>query len=334
MSSSVITYFFEKYQGCTSVGNHLSNIFKRSICALTIFTITNSFAETQCIGDPLDTNFPKDAEGRVYHLGLKKGEIANNILLVGDPDRAKLIVTMLDDPKNAFSYASNRGFTTYTGTKKGKPVTIMAIGMGLPMMDFAVREIRAITDGALSIIRLGSCGTPHDNIAIGTLVVAEESYCITTNYEGYHQKTGSESVFDYFNLTMPIKPEASLHQALVKALENQSNGSFPIVEAVDATADSFYSSQGRIDRKFDDRNQSLIDSIMALHPSTGSLQMETYHLFHLAKLNEFAKVDGPIRVAACAIVLAQRKADAFLSNELKHELEMKAGNACLEALVD
>ena len=314
--------------------NNLFKLFKRSIFALAILTMTSSFAKTQSIGDPMDTNFQKDAEGRVYHLGLKKGEIANNILVVGDPDRAKLIVTMLDDPKNVFSYASNRGFTTYTGTKKGKPVTIMAIGMGFPMMDFAVREIRAITDGPLSIIRLGSCGTPDDNISIGTLVVAKESYCITTNYDAYHQKTGSESVLDYFNLTTPIKPDTSLHQSLVKALEKESHGSFPVVEAADATADSFYSSQGRIDRNFDDKNEKLIDAIMELHPLTGSLQMETYHLFHLAKLNEFAKGDAPIRVAACAIVLAQRKADAFLSNELKHELEIKAGNACLEAFFD
>jgi hypothetical protein len=69
---------------------------------------------------------------------------------------------------------------------------------------------------------------------------------------------------------------------------------------------------------------------MKLHPNTGSLQMETYHLFHLAKLNR----SGSIRAAACAIVLAQRKSGAFLSNDRKHELEIKAGNACLEALVN
>ena len=63
--------------------------------------------------------------------------------------------------------------------------------------------------------------------------------------------------------------------------------------------------------------------------------METYHLFHLAKLNSYtAIIDAPIYSAACAIVLAQRKSNAFLSNELKHELEIKAGNACLEALVE
>ena len=179
-----------------------------------------------------------------------------------DPDRAKLIVTMLDDPKNIFSYTSNRGFTTYTGTKNGNPVSIMSIGMGIPMMDFAIREIRAITEGPLSIIRLGSCGTPHDEISIGSLVVANESFCITTNYESYHQKECSKTVCSYFHFTSPIKPDLILHHALVKALQKQSNETFPVVEATDATADTFYSSQGRLDNQFDDRNIGLIDFIM------------------------------------------------------------------------
>lgn len=309
--------------------------FKIAILSLAAACIACAAAETQSIGDPVGTNFPKDAEGRVYHLGLKKGDIANKILLVGDPDRAKLIVKLLDHPQNVFSHSSNRGFTTYTGTKNGKPVTIMAIGMGLPMMDFAVREIRAITEGPLSIIRLGSCGTPHDDISIGTLVAAKESFCITTNYEAYHQKERPGSSITYFNLTPTIKPDPVLHHKLVKALVKQSNDTFPVVEAIDATADSFYSSQGRIDAEFDDSNDELIDSFMSMHPNTGSLQMETYLLFHLAKLNGYAASEnGAISTAACAIVLAQRKSDAFLSNELKHELEIKAGNACLEALVE
>ncbi len=284
------------------------------------------FANTKAIGDPMDANFPKDGEGRVYHLGLKKGEIANRILVVGDPDRAKLIVQLLDDPENVFTHASNRGFSTYTGTKHGVPVTIMAIGMGLPMMDFAVREIRAITEGPISIIRLGSCGTPHDDIVIGSLVVSSESCCITTNYDTYHQNERPECVFKYFNFTSHIKPDAALHQKLVAELTKK--GTFPVIEAPDATADSFYGSQGRLDSQFDDRNAGLIDALMNLHPHTGSLQMETYHLFHLAKIGQ-----GPISAAACAIVLAQRKSDGFLPNDRKHELEILSGDACLEALV-
>lgn len=57
--------------------------------------------------------------------------------------------------------------------------------------------------------------------------------------------------------------------------------------------------------------------------------METFHLYHLARLS----VNGTISAAACAIVLAQRKKNDFLTNEDKHTLEKQAGRACLEALV-
>jgi uridine phosphorylase len=305
---------------------------KKLLMIFALFSLMNIQAaelETQSIGDPKGTNFPMDAEGRVYHLGLKRGEIANRILLVGDPDRAKLIRLSLDNPEESFAYASNRGFTTYTGTKHGKPVTIMAIGMGLPMMDFAIREIRAITDGPLSIIRLGSCGTPRTDIPIGTVVVADQSYGIITDYDAYHQSPQQSP----FLITKPLHANLSLHQKLIECLKINSSDSFPVMEAIDATADSFYGSQGRIDSKFDDRNGQLIDQILEKYPQTGSLQMETFHLYHLAKLNSYAEKQEMIRVAACAIVLAQRKSDDFLSNALKHAIEIKAGNACLEALI-
>lgn len=307
---------------------------RKYLSILLMFGMNFLIAETQSIKDLIGTNFPKDAEGRVYHLGLKKGEVANRILLVGDPDRAKLIASQLDDPENIFTYSSNRGFTTYTGTKNGKPVSIMSIGMGMPMIDFAVREIRAITEGPLYLIRLGSCGTPHEQVSIGTVVVASNSFCITTHHEAYHRDVRSDSVFDHFNISFPLKPSPVLYHKLVLSLLEQSNELFPVIEATDATADSFYGSQGRIDPQFDDRNQELIDTFMSIYPNTSSLQMETYHLFHLAKLHEYTNhKKDPIHVAACAIVLAQRKSDAFLSNERKHELEIAAGNACLKALV-
>lgn len=305
-------------------------------CILFLWLVTFSFsqqslraAETQSIGDPKGTNFPKDGEGRVYHLGLKAGELANRILLVGDPDRAKLIRDSFDSPNDCFSYASNRGFTTYTGTKNGVPVSIMAIGMGLPMMDFAIREIRAITEGPLYIIRLGSCGTPRVDIPISTVVVAKSSFGIITDYDAYH--TASDSCF---KITKKLLPNDSLHELLVKSLATNAQGTFPVVEATDATADSFYGSQGRLDPEFHDQNVKLIDTFLEVHPDTGSLQMETFHLFHLAKLNAYAHDDQEmIKVAACAIVLAQRKSDDFLSNDRKHEIEKISGNACLEALV-
>lgn len=96
---------------------------------------------------------------------------------------------------------------------------------------------------------------------------------------------------------------------------------------MDITGDSFYSSQGRIDSNFDDKNEILLDKLAELYPKAGSLQMETFQLFHLAKICK-----KPIHAGAVAIVLAQRQTNQFLDNETKHLLEKAAGQACLDVL--
>ena len=65
----------------------------------------------------VDANFPMDAEGHVMHLGIRKGEIANRVVSVGDHQRAALVASFLDPPpgeSEVFRRASKRGFTVYT----------------------------------------------------------------------------------------------------------------------------------------------------------------------------------------------------------------------------
>lgn len=86
-------------------------------------------------------------------MALKKGEVANRILTVGDPNRAELLSNFLDKNNSIFILSSKRGFTTYTGTFQGIPISIIATGMGIPMMDFVVRETREIVQGEMAFIR-------------------------------------------------------------------------------------------------------------------------------------------------------------------------------------
>jgi len=266
-----------------------------------------------------------DGEGRVYHLGLKYGELANRVIIVGDPNRAELLSTFFDNPLKLFIRKSNRGFNTYTGRYKGVPISVMSIGMGIPMTDFMVREARHVAKGPLAIIRLGTCGTPRDDISVGSIVVAHSSRGIVTNYDAFFDAEVNGSSSDYYHLTRPVKADELLLRDLKDALDKQVFGR-RVVACSDATADSFYSSQGRIDKNFADHNETLIDDIVNLDPDVGSIQMETFHLYHLARLS------GTISAAACAIVLAQRKKNDFLGNDEKHTLEKQAGRACFEAL--
>ena len=101
---------------------------------------------------------PRDGEGKVTHLGVNDSEIAPRIVTVGSLSRAHALLELLDEPAAASVRTSSRGFTTYTGRFNSTLVSIVATGMGTAMMDFLVRESRAVVKGLMAIVRLGSCG--------------------------------------------------------------------------------------------------------------------------------------------------------------------------------
>jgi len=276
------------------------------------------------MGDLVSANgVPKDAEGRVYHLNAKRGEIANRIISVGDPARALLLSSFLDNGKPMFSLTSNRGFVIHTGRFNNVPISIIATGMGVAMMDFLVRESRAIVDGPLVIIRLGTCGTPVADIPVGSLVVAKSSVLVRRNPDGF----GSVPRGDPYSFSLPVPATEDLCHQIFEELKSKETEDHPIFCGRNATADTFYSSQGRVDPTFDDRNENLIDSLVREIPDLISIEMETFHLLDLARCSKI-----PISAGAAAIVLAQRRSNKFLSNDEKHFLEKKAGLGILEVL--
>jgi len=119
-----------------------------------------------------DTNsVPKEPDGRVTHLGLRAGELAPRIITVGSLSRARRLHALLDDPAAVVEMTSPRGFTTFTGTVGGAAISVVATGMGAPMMDFLVREARAIVDGPMIIVRYGSCGGIIPEAVPGTVIL-------------------------------------------------------------------------------------------------------------------------------------------------------------------
>ncbi|WP_179349760.1 purine-nucleoside phosphorylase [Winogradskyella pacifica] len=103
------------------------------------------------------------------HIGAKKGEIAETILLPGDPLRAKWIAeTFFDDPK---CFNEVRGMFGYTGTYKGKRVSTMGTGMGVPSISIYANEL--ITEyGVKNLIRVGSAGSYQKDVKIRDVVLA------------------------------------------------------------------------------------------------------------------------------------------------------------------
>jgi uridine phosphorylase len=212
-------------------------------------------------------------------------------------------------------------------------MSIIASQMGFPNMDFVIRECRAIVEGPMHIVRLGTCGCPRPDVPVGSVVTADDgTVAIIRNPDGFFPDATPEDVAGRYIFTRPILPDAAL-QSLVSAeidasLESEGKGTMH-VGGVNASADTFYASQGRQDDNFRDENETLVDDLVAKYPTICAIEMETHQLFSLAQVSaEHARIFA----AGAAIVLAQRRSNDFLTNDRKHELEHTLGLACLEAL--
>ncbi|KAH7330564.1 purine and uridine phosphorylase [Rhizoctonia solani] len=299
----------------------------------------------------LDANFPRTPSGRVYHLGLKHGEIANRIVTVGDPKRARTIASAFDVSPKPFEVLSERGFLTITGRYQGVPVSVIAIGMGGPNMDFFVREARECLTGDMIIVRYGSCGALTD-IPVGSLVIPDACVAITRNWDfDFSGDSDPEKDKAAYIISKPVSGDPELHAKLVEVVSQAAvsggNQTLVLGDVVNAAADSFYSSQGR-QTSFPDHNSSLIERALSEVPRLTTLEMETFHLYHLAKsytqssdrLKNLGSGSiqgsivrrGAIRASGIQMVFASRPTQEFITPDEVQKLERWVGRACLEAL--
>jgi uridine phosphorylase len=214
------------------------------------------------------------------------------------------------------------------------------------MMDFFVREVRSVVDGQLAIIRFGSCGSIGAARA-GSVVVQNGAFAITRNYNYFSDTEEIEpEICDEkpYNFTKVFHADSDLFKKVESELI-KSFGKDKVFTGLNATCDSFYSSQARKDDNFRDYNSNLISTITEIYPETISLEMETFMLFHLAKSstslslkdsnnNNTTKFNNSIKAASAAMVFADRITNDFISPDKVHDLQKVAREAVLNALVD
>lgn len=103
------------------------------------------------------------------HIGAKQGEIAETILLPGDPLRAKYIAeTFLENPT---CYNEVRGMYGFTGTYKGKKISVQGTGMGLPSISIYANELIE-SYGVKNLIRVGTCGSIQEHVKVRDVILA------------------------------------------------------------------------------------------------------------------------------------------------------------------
>lgn len=128
------------------------------------------------------SELPKQASGAIYHLNLFPEDIADNVILVGDPGRVPMVSSHFDtiDVKK-----SNRELFTHTGTKNGKRISVISTGMGTDNIEIVVTELDALVNvdlptmtikeqhHTLNLVRIGTSGSLQKDISPNTILASK-----------------------------------------------------------------------------------------------------------------------------------------------------------------
>ena len=155
------------------------------------------------------------------HNGAQLGEIAKTVLMPGDPLRAKFIAeNYLSDVK---CFNTVRNMLGFTGTYKGKPVSVMGGGMGIPSVGIYTYELFNFYD-VENIIRIGSAGGIDDWVHVRDVVVAIGA-CTNSNYAAQYRLPGTFApVADYGLLSRAVKAaeELGVHTVVGNVLSSDT----------------------------------------------------------------------------------------------------------------
>ena len=260
--------------------------------------------------------------------------------------RAALLAAHLmprpSDNGRLFIHSSSRGFTTYTGVFENTPVSIIAFGMGSQMIDFLVRECREVAPpGPMVIVSYGSCGGVKSSTPVGTVNVIDSCVLVTRNPDAWTNKTTTPEVTDGivssfqnsapYRISQCVRSNVNLTRHLYDFLKNSVGANNECVMGNAFTTDSFYSSQGRSDRNFEDRNKNLVSSVLSMHAEAKTMDMESFHLLDVSR----CAVAPNLIAAACAVVVvANRQTGEVIDVRNLAEVEGKAGTAILRSLAN
>lgn len=267
------------------------------------------------------TELITNTDGSVFHLHLLPGDIANTIIVVGDPGRVDMLAELLTDIRVR---KENREFKTVTGSYGYGEVTIISSGIGTDNIDILVNELDALvnidlTTGvvkedpvSLRFIRLGTSGALNPSIPVGSTVLTEIAVgfdSLIHFYGGYEWILDNE-LTNY--LTEYLEwPDTLSYPYAVKASEEMvdlfSNEDF--IHGVTFSAPGFYAPQGRQLRleTFDSEiNEKLSNKVYKGFPFS-NYEMESSALYGLATLL------GHKALTVC-VVLANRVTGEFLND--------------------
>jgi len=268
-----------------------------------------------------DSELIINKDGSIFHLKLQPEDIAENIILVGDPGRVDLISTFLDTVKIS---KQNREFKTVTGTYKNFPITVISSGIGTDNIDIVINELDALANidlekrtdkkehKKLNFIRIGTSGGLQEDLPVGSFLLSEKSigfdnllhfYHIEENKENKNFSSNLKKHFNwpsdsYFPYTMDGSDE------LIKKFDDKN-----FTKGVTISAPGFYGPQGRklrVPTRYPDLNNKIKNFKFSNYKIT-NFEMESSAIYALSKAL------GHNALTICAII-ANRETKNIIRN--------------------
>ncbi|MHC1690105.1 MAG: nucleoside phosphorylase [Bacteroidales bacterium] len=198
-----------------------------------------------------------NSDGSIFHLHIKPEELADTVILVGDPGRVELVSSFFESRE---FIRSSREFVTVTGKYKGKRITVLSTGIGTDNIDIVVNELDALANidlktrepkkehKRLTLLRIGTSGAIQPDIPIGSFVLSHISVGCDgllnwyANRDSISQLDMEQAFVKHFDwpMNLPTPYFAKSSDRMIKLFEKET------IKGVTISASGFYGPQGRV----------------------------------------------------------------------------------------
>ena len=279
------------------------------------------------------SEFIVNEDGSVFHLHIRPEQLADRVILVGDPDRVSTVASHFDRQEHDIS---SREFHSITGTYQGKRITVLSTGIGCDNIDIVMNELDALANidfqsrtvkdehRELSIVRIGTCGGLQPFTPTGTFIASVRSIGFDglLNYYAGRNDACDLELEKAFTCHMDWSPQKGAPYVAVanSELVEQIAGS-DMVRGITIACGGFYGPQGRQLRlRIQDPEQNVkVESFRYVEPETGeelkicNFEMESSALAGLSSLLGH-------RAMTCCMVIANRYAQE-MNTEYKNTID-------------